>query len=253
MTSTPVAVRSSLLVLDAIENLYRATEVAPATAARPIVPLGRLIKSLDGVQHTELSDLSSRAAAHFLAARGGLSTPLPEADNAPLAGFLFANPSGGRIFVRAGDPVARRRFSAAHELGHFLLHFPIVLREAQECGREGEAQFVEALPPSLVGDGEETSFGKVLPSQNCNNLDSNDKPVSALPSLEKMEREADSFAAELLMPQDVVFELADRYRAHLSDADLVWRLAGEMLVSRAAMRLRLRHLNLLRDGVAQSN
>jgi len=253
MTSTPFAERSSSLILDAIGNLYHVTQVARATAARPIAPLGRLMKYSDGVRHDELPDLSSRAAAHFLAARSGLNAALPDADNAPLAGFLFANPSGGRIFVRAGDPVVRRRFSAAHELGHFLLHFPIVLREAEECGRAGEAQFVEALPPSLVGDGEETSSGRVLPSQNCNGSQGNDKPVSALPSLEKMEREADSFAAELLMPQDVVFELADRYRAHLSDADLVWRLAGEMLVSRAAMRLRLRHLNLLREGVASLN
>jgi hypothetical protein len=48
------------------------------------------------------------------------------------------------------------------------------------------------------------------------------------------------------MPENVVSELATRYRSHCSDFDLIWRLSTEMLVTRGAMKVRLRHLGLLR-------
>jgi Zn-dependent peptidase ImmA (M78 family) len=60
-----------------------------------------------------------------------------------------------------------------------------------------------------------------------------------------MEREANQFAAELLMPQPLVTELVARYAPQFQGEDLVWRLATELLVSRAAMRWRLKGLDFL--------
>ena len=60
-----------------------------------------------------------------------------------------------------------------------------------------------------------------------------------------MEREANEFAAELLMPVEVIRELVTHYAADCLGDDLIWRLSSEMLVSRAAMRWRLRELSTL--------
>ena len=54
-----------------------------------------------------------------------------------MAGYLFAyqrdESSYGCILVKQDDPVERRRFSAAHELGHYLPHFlPLLARQQQE-------------------------------------------------------------------------------------------------------------------------
>lgn len=43
-----------------------------------------------------------------------------------LSGFIYAAQAAGRlfgcIFTETSEPTARRRFSAAHELAHYLLH-----------------------------------------------------------------------------------------------------------------------------------
>src|SRR5262245_34900250 len=74
-----------------------------------------------GLLHAELPALTRGAVADFLMREGirahGLGDP---AD--PLAGFVFAAGRVGWAFVSAADILPRRRFSAAHELGHFVLH-----------------------------------------------------------------------------------------------------------------------------------
>src|SRR5688572_9232157 len=108
-----------------IARLYDDAQIAPPTADRPSAPLRRLILSQE-LNHRELPLLSSRAAMNFLIARGAVLESWAGADAEDLAGFLYANAGGGSIFVRQEDAVARRRFSAAHELAHYLLHFPLV-------------------------------------------------------------------------------------------------------------------------------
>jgi hypothetical protein len=73
---------------------------------------------------------------------------------------------------------------------------------------------------------------------------SDDTIISGLlPPAEQMEAEADDFASELLMPSEVVHELAAR--AGLRGDDLVWKLATDMLVSRSSMERRLSELELV--------
>ena len=82
-----------------------------------------------------------------------------------LAGFVFAAGRVGWAFVRAADPLPRRRFTAAHELGHFVMH------------RETMGRFRADTDSTLREADDDVT--------------------------DRMEREANRFAAELLMPADV--------------------------------------------------
>lgn len=103
---------------------------------------------------------------------------------------------GYAIVLHGDSGERRRRFSIAHEIGHFLLH---------------------PARPRMERGGQVTEAGR---------LD---------------EREADTFAAELLMPEPLV-----RQAVYEQGADVA-RLADRFLVSRAAMQLRLKVLGLSRD------
>lgn len=100
---------------------------------------------------------------------------------------------GHRIVLRGHSPEGRRRFTIAHEIGHFVLH-------------------PHRLAPERNGGGNA--------------------------AWQAEEREADQFAAELLMPEDLV-----REAVLLQGADAV-RLADRFEVSRKAMQARLKWLGL---------
>jgi Zn-dependent peptidase ImmA (M78 family) len=126
-----------------------------------------------------------------------------------LAGFVFVAGRVGWAFVRAGDIVARRRFSAAHELAHFVLHRGVMGR--------------------FRADTDKT-------------LQEADGDVA-----DQMEREANRFAVELLMPADLCRARAEQmWRKHgcCPRGVLVYQLASELLVSREAMRYRLQALGV---------
>jgi hypothetical protein len=100
---------------------------------------------------------------------------------------------GRAIVVNGSGDSGRRRFTIAHEIGHFVLH-------PERCRPERGGAVNEA--------------GR------------------------REEREADAFAAELLMPEPLVREAVSE---HGPDAG---RLAHRFQVSLAAMRTRLRVLGL---------
>src|SRR5688572_20250341 len=106
----------------AIPALYAETEVAPPTLRRTIVRLSDLVRALN-LTCVEMRGLTRDMASRKLAERGGLQDEDGGERQSPLAGFLYAVGEDASIFVEEGDPVSRRRFSVAHELGHYLLHF----------------------------------------------------------------------------------------------------------------------------------
>lgn len=227
----------------AVVDLYDRAEVTRADPHRCITPLSELLGAYS-VTCRELRGLTSRKAGEELLKQGALAESIVSAGEQTLAGYLLADGDHGAIFVEAGDRLTRRRFSVAHELGHFVLHFrPIFLAQGETLdqplvasdtfpGRDSD----EATPADLP-DGR---FG--LPPA----------AIVALPPFPQMEYEANQFAVELLMPLPVLWPLVDRYRPTFRDEDLVWRLATDMLVSRAAMRWRLRGLGLLSPRPAES-
>ena len=155
------------------------------------------------------------AAARLLADLGIDTAPVDVKDVATMCGIpivtLAADPSlsglvveldhGPVIGVNSSEPESRQRFSIAHELGHFILnHLDTFHVDLSTSSKEGD-------PPGYNW---------------------------------RHERAANTFAANLLMPEDLVS------KAYVDDSS-VHTLAGIFEVSVTAMGFRLRNLRLQRN------
>jgi len=125
-----------------------------------------------------------------------------------VSGMLYRSTTETVVGLNEKHSDTRRRFSLAHELGHFLLH-------------KGEL-FVDA----------KVNFRNRLSSMGT----------------DREEIEANAFAAELLMPSDLVssefYKLFDDKKSSQHDAPVEF-LASRFKVSTEAMEFRLRNLGLL--------
>lgn len=224
-------------LLACINQLYQETGVEPSTGGngRHIAPLGELVSSFNLISK-ELVGLSPQTALQYLSQQGVPIETVDEASQDALAGFLYTSTSYGCIFVEASDQFVRRRFSAAHELGHYLLHFQPLLKMVEQDHEYLE--LTEILYRGRTDDPEATESGSI-------------RKIGpyilqhGLPPEAQMEYEANQFATELLMPEETVRGLFARAMLRLNDEDLVVYLAREMLVSQEAMRWRLRNFGLL--------
>ena len=201
------------MIREAVATTFRDAGLAwPPAPAGPI-PLGELIASYP-VVHEEVDGLNRAAASAVLRRWDVRWTEIPREDP-PLAGFLYANARSGYIFVRRGDILPRRRFTAAHELGHYRLHLgPVLARDVSEMVEVDRDEEVEE---------------------------------SGQAELAAMERQANRFAAELLMPESVCRVLHERYARKYGAVAryLVYHIAGDLLVSRSAIGWRLFGLGLI--------
>jgi Zn-dependent peptidase ImmA (M78 family) len=221
-------------ITDAIADLYRICAMPQPTQEVRVVVLNELLGGYN-LTCIELIGLTSEAASHFLMRRGAIHEPIQSANAEPLAGYIYVYGENGYIFVECNDLLMRRRFSIAHEFGHYVLHFYPLLRAQTLNDQYEPLEITEGLAPfSTEEDADDLPNGKVLHA-----------PHLQLPSYDQMENEANQFAAELLMPAEAVQYLFTRYAPNCRGDDLIWRLATEMLVSGAAMRRRLRDLHLL--------
>lgn len=164
------------------------------------------------LMHVSLPVLSTTAVITHLVAERFVSGPHVLADVPAAAdridGFLFWAGTDGLAFVNADreSPLPRRRFTAAHELGHAILH----------RDRMGRCR----VDVKVTEDADDP---------------------------DDLEREANRFAAELLMPAAVVAARGTELRREHGCCPrgvLVYRLAAELLVSREAMRFRLADLEV---------
>lgn len=136
--------------------------------------------------------------------RAAAGVSLKEAPGA-LSGILL--PADRRIWVNAEEAArsaARTRFTIAHELGHWHLH---------RAGAGMNARFCR--PDDVGATGPE------------------------LRSTRRLEREANRFAAALLMPEGLIRERAEAVRLSVP------HLAKQFQVSVAAMQVRLEVLDML--------
>ncbi len=157
------------------------------------------------VDPVTLPNLTCGAINEYLASQGISAEPVGEPEMA-LAGFLTWRMGAGWAFVNGSSILSRRRFSAAHELGHAVLH------------RDSMSGFIRDVTVSETDEDES-----------------------------QREREANRFAAELLMPEAVCrAREAELREAHGACPRLVlaYRLASELLVSTEAMRYRLTNLGV---------
>ena len=192
------------MTADAIAALRRDLNLPVDPSRRGPVPLDRFFTELN-VGHTALPGMTLGGVCDALRADGIPADDLGE-PTTKLAGFLFFAGRVGRAFVSADDVLARRRFTAAHELGHFVLH------KDRMAGFIADADISET--DEANGD---------------------------------MEREANRFAAELLMPKEVIEARAEELEKEHGACPrvvLAYRLASELLVSREAMRYRLKTLGV---------
>lgn len=222
----------------AIADLYSIADIPQPTVKQSVILLSELIGGYN-LTCTEIVGLTSEAASNFLLRRGAILEPITDADKEPLAGYIYVNKTSGHIFVERSDFLVRRRFSVAHELGHYVLHFLPLIASGAFVDEYELVEITEALAlSSPEEDADDLPLGQVRISQQTECL-------PPLPPYEQMEREANEFAAELLMPVEVIRKLVTHYAADCPGDDLIWRLSSEMLVSRAAMRWRLRELHAL--------
>lgn len=192
------------MIADAIAALRRDLNLPVDPLRRGPVLLDRFFTELN-VGHVALPGMTLGGVCDALRADGIPADDLGDPAT-KLAGFLFRAGRVGRAFVTADDVLARRRFTAAHELGHFVLH------------KDRMAGFIADAAISETDD-----------------------------ATTDMEREANRFAAELLMPKEVIEARADELKAEHGACPrivLAVRLASELLVSREAVRYRLKNLGV---------
>jgi Zn-dependent peptidase ImmA (M78 family) len=199
-------------IADAVADLRTECSLPVDAARRGPVPLDRFFQiSNRSVSHVALPALSLRAVIEHLVAERFVSGP-QVVDDLPnqserLDGLLFWVGSDGLAFVNADDILPRRRFTAAHELGHAVLH----------RDRMGRFRADEKIAEGA------------------------DQPD------DQMEREANRFAVELLMPESVIRARAVELKKEHGCCPrgvLEYRLAAELLVSQQAMRYRLNGLEV---------
>jgi len=225
-------------IAEAIAVVYNAAEIAPDFKTPRIVPLDRFIAA-HSLRRDEIPNLTRQRAIAAIAAMSGQALGIPEDADVALAGFLYAwpyrNAVWGCLLVEQNDIVERRRFSAAHELGHYMLHFRPAIQAEREHGRR--LTMAEGL--SYHDQTDDTQAPLPMGVSSCAR-DMDPQYITPFDDAVRMEDEANQFAAELLMPEAACRALAQRYGGRASPR----RLATEFLVSVAAMRWRLKQLGL---------
>jgi Zn-dependent peptidase ImmA (M78 family) len=149
-----------------------------------------------------------------IAARHGIEVLHRSFDEAELSGFLARQPGTRAVIgINSDQPPNRRRFTVAHELGHFFLH-------GEQGQQEVHVDHTKDFQVKLRG------------------------PASSK-GVDDEEVEANLFAAELLMPTRFLqrdfsqgFDVSD-------DDEAVVRLAKRYGVSTQAMSIRLGYLGLI--------
>lgn len=145
-----------------------------------------------------------------IARRSGLEL-IPYEFGENISGALFMENQKATIGFNPNDPVVRQRFTIAHELGHFFMH------------KKDDSTIYFDKPQILFRD-ESNSTGL------------------------KKEREANAFAACILMPEHMVlrsFEIIRAKNSQLIDEEIIKTLAREYKVSQMAMSYRLSNLGYM--------
>jgi Zn-dependent peptidase ImmA (M78 family) len=166
------------------------------------------------------------SAANILAALGCNSAPIPvervarelglEVQRANLgddiSGLLVIKDGHGLIGVGATQSLGRQRFTIAHEIAHFVLHkdmMPVFI----------DRQFLRPYFAAF-------------------------RDLNSSTGEDALEREANGFAASLLMPADVVRRAVRELGQDVTDDAAIEELAEQFQVSRQAMTFRLANLSI---------
>lgn len=237
-------------ILLAVQKVYQDAELNFDNSQFGIVPLYDLIRTYP-IRVAELQNMTPQRVADFLESETGQKLFISDNQERPLAGYLYLQEYQGAfcgcILVEKTPklaPISRRRFSAAHELGHYILHFLPLLLEHQINHSQEPLIFTEGLYVNKKLEIDEDEEDNQDNSAQLTGIDAVVELLEITP--EEMEEEADCFAAELLMPKTTCYTLAQRYQGRFGKkrSVLAGRLANEFLVSKQAMERRLNELQL---------
>jgi Zn-dependent peptidase ImmA (M78 family) len=141
-----------------------------------------------------------------IAAKKGLTIkPYDLGEN--VSGVLVIKNNSGIIGINPLESQVRQRFTIAHEIGHYELH------------REKGDFFVDKQ--RILFRDEKSTSGEI-----------------------KNEREANAFAAAVLMPESLLKKEIKKKHLRVSDEEVIAKLASTFGVSMVAMTYRLVNLNL---------
>ena len=233
-----------------VREKFAAANLDYDSTAQRVVPLFEIITSHDLYveqlprdKDLNKNKLTAKRAVDFIKQEMGLQVNNHLTQTNELSGYIYATYSRGIllgcIFTDTNEISTRRRFSAAHELGHYLLHFlPRVADKTRSDDDDGFSIFTEGVSfaDKKNTEAKDTAEIKIVSGyEESETIDVN---------RDEMEKEANFFAAELLMPRNACLELAKTYAEKFgaSKTVIVRRLASEFLVSFEAMLRRLKDL-----------
>jgi Zn-dependent peptidase ImmA (M78 family) len=166
-------------------------------------PLDDIIQLLYPISMIEFEQLSFRAIAAYLQ-KIGIDYDFADNKDEVLAGFILFKNGHGLIFTEKNGNAGFCRFTKAHELGHYW-----------DFRKKQQLTFACRDLPNVI--------------QKENGVD-------------YTEVRANQFAAELLMPADLMQEYADLSR---SEEGLINEVTERFGVSRAAAKIRLKEFGAL--------
>jgi len=139
---------------------------------------------------------------------------MPYAFDEDISGVLVIEDGLGTIGYNQSESRVRRRFTIAHELGHYELH------------KEKSKLFMDK------------GFRAIFHRKN----------TGITEDTKKMEEEANAFAASILMPDHLLIKELEKIEFDLSSEDDIKNLAKIFDVSSTAMYYRIRNSGLLALG-----
>jgi Zn-dependent peptidase ImmA (M78 family) len=131
------------------------------------------------------------------------------------SGLLVVKNGKRAIGVNRRHHPNRQRFTIAHEIGHFVLHHDNFEDPKNEIHIDKKWAYFRSAAPTAGGN-------------------------------EREEYEANQFAAELLMPEELVKQLIKKSRINLTDDFDIANLASMLKVSEQALTIRLVALKLIK-------
>lgn len=130
-----------------------------------------------------------------------------------LSGFLAKKDNKFAIFINENHHINRKRFTLAHELGHYMLH------------KELLSVFID----------KKVSFGQL------------NRDLNSQTGEDAMEREANYFASCLLMPRYLIESEISKLEEN--DDSIISKLSKKLKVSEQAMAIRLSKLGFTEYGM----
>ncbi len=168
------------------------------------VDLGEKAKSLLDDQDVTSAPVPVEKIARSLGAQVRHS-PLDE----ELSGMIYINGNTPIIGVNSLHHRNRQRFTIAHEIAHLVLHRDMISNQVH----------VDRRFPVLMRDAKSAA------------------------GTERMEIDANRFAAELLMPSFLLAQMLKKKGFDIDDDEPLERLASKFRVSRQALEFRIRNMD----------